>query len=211
MLAWCITLAAALINTGTGLASPPIPSDIALSMNVVSEASSPYPTGSVGTLELTVTRLAGSPPGFSIDTTDTLLPLNALAPIRFEPADAGDPCNLQEVTDRPFVEGRYWFLLGNFGTDGQTTCRITFEVLPPAAGNLVPLRFRARAHSGLSAGYIDINPDDNVADLLIGTRGAAPRPVPGPDPLRWLLVAVLLLAAGQRELSSRLSALRREK
>ncbi len=195
-------LVSIVLGSVTALASPPIPSDIALHLTVDSAASAPYPPGSSGEIELSVTRIAGSPPAFSISTVGTPLPLDAPVPVRFEPAADGDACGLQEVTDNPNVDGRHWLMFRYFGPDDPMTCRIAFEVLDVPSGSAVLLRFETRAYSGLSAGYIDVNPADNVANFVFGPSGSLPVPVPGPAPLAWLFAAAALLAAGLTVLMS---------
>jgi hypothetical protein len=187
-----VLLAAA---TGTATASPPLPSDVALILTVASAAPHPLRPGSTGVLSLRVENRYPHVVLFTLDTARS--PVSAASPpIRlFALPDAPEAaCGLQQVDDRPFVPGRYWFMTGGLAIGGAVTCRIGFEILP-AAQSPGRLEFLAQAFNGLSAGYVDLTPEDNLAELPFGQPAPA-RPVPAGQPSGLAALVLALVLAG---------------
>lgn len=175
------------LGAGPAAASPSLPSDVALIMTVHGSAP-PLRPGMTGELHLRVENRYPRAYQFILATPGTPVPPGS-PPIRvFALPDAPDEdCGLQQVDDHLFVPGRYWFMSGHLGIGDAVTCRTGFEILPPG-GTPGHLEFQARAVSGLSAGYIDLTPEDNLAVLPFGQT--VPQPVPA---LRRTAVAASVL------------------
>jgi hypothetical protein len=187
-----VLLAAA---TGTATASSPLPSDVALIMTVESATPHSLLPGSVGVLTLRVENRYPRLDLFALSTARS--PVSAASPpIRlFVLPDAPEAaCGLQQIDDRPFIPGRYWFMTGGLAIGAAVTCRIGFEILP-AAQSPGRLEFMAQAFSGLSPGYFDLTPENNLAELPFGQPAPA-RPVPTTQPMGLAASVLALMLAG---------------
>lgn len=174
-------------GAGPAAASPPIPSDVALILTVHAGAPALRP-GVTGELRLRVENRYPRAYPFILLTRGTPVPAGS-PPIRLFslPDSPDDDCHLQQIDDNPNVTGRYWQMGGHLAIGAAVTCRIGFGILP-AGATPGRLEFEARAYTGLSAGYIDLSPGDNLAVLPFGQTVAHPVPT-----LRRTAVAVSLL------------------
>jgi hypothetical protein len=181
-----------LLQTSSAQASPPLPSDLAVTLRVESSTDPLLRPGAHAILAFDVRQLGPvSTGGYFIRNEEVLVASVQLQPFRLSEIP-GSGCLLvayEDVATNPPV--RYYYLSGEMPAIGELrTCRVTLDVFNSPAGYLASFQI----FSTDDKNWYDPVEGNNVANLPLGGPRASAVPSVGRFAVLTLMLGLLVAA-----------------
>jgi len=182
------------------LASPPLPSDLSLTMRIESATDPELRPGARAIVAFDVRQFGPViARGFVVQNPPDLIPSGPSQPLRLSELP-GSNCYFGEYEDTSATPpGWYYFFTQNLPPIGSvTTCRVQIEVLEPARGGYQVSFYVESLDFDI---WTDPEPRNNSVNLRVG--GASVDSVPALGTFALFALVFFVLAAGFRTLAMR--------